>query len=294
MGVGEDSNTNLVSVIINCFNSEAYIKKAIESVISQTYTSWEIILWDNQSKDNTREYVFSFNDIRIKYFLAPSFTTLSLARKLAIEKANGNYIAFLDSDDYWSPLKLALQIDELEKNSEVEIVHTNFKVVTENDELNVQIQQNYYSTIKQTGYSFKNIYKKLLYGNFIIFSSLMIKKNVYDKIGGINENFNQNEDYELLLKASLITKSTNIPEELTYYRIHSNNQSHGNIELSYIENQIIFKNLHEKYFSLLAYYRNNFRYNVFLFKANKKSILFLTNPLNWFFLLEYFLKKINK
>lgn len=294
MDVVEDSIGNLVSVIINCYNSEAYIKKAIESVVSQTYIRWEIILWDNQSKDNTREIVMSFKDKRVKYFLAPTFTTLSLARKNAIQKASGTYLAFLDSDDYWNPNKLSLQINEFDKNSEVGIVHTNFKLVTENDNLKVQLQKNYYATIKQFGYSNEKIYKRLLYSNFIIFSSLIIRKNIYDQIGGINDNFNQNEDYELLLKASLITNSTNIPQDLTYYRIHSNNQSHGNIELSYIENQFIFKNLQEKYLSKLAFFRNNFRYDFFLFKENKKSIFYLFNPINGYFFIEYILKKINK
>jgi hypothetical protein len=123
---------------------------------------------------------------------------------------------------------------------------------------------------------------------------LIIRKNIYDQIGGINDNFNQNEDYELLLKASLITNSTNISQDLTYYRIHSNNQSHGNIELSYIENQFIFKNLQEKYLSKLAFFRNNFRYDFFLFKENKKSIFYLFNPINGYFFIEYILKKINK
>ena len=294
MDVVEDNIEDLVSVIINCYNSEAYIKKAIESVISQTYIRWEIILWDNQSKDNTKEIVMNFIDDRIKYFLSPTFTTLSLARKNAIQKASGTYLAFLDSDDYWSPKKLFLQINEFEKNSEVGIVHTNFKLVTENDNLQVQLQKNYYATIRQFGYSNENIYKRLLYSNFIIFSSLIIRKNIYDQIGGINDNFNQNEDYELLLKASLITNSTNIAQDLTYYRIHSNNQSHGNIELSYIENRFIFKNLQEKYFSKLAFFRNNFRYDFFLFKENKKSIFYLFNPINVYFFIEYILKKTNK
>jgi glycosyltransferase involved in cell wall biosynthesis len=294
MDVVEDNTGNLVSVIINCYNSEAYIKKAIESVIAQTYNQWEIILWDNQSNDKTREIILGFNDDRIKYYLSSTFTNLSLARKHAIQKASGTYLAFLDSDDYWHPNKLSLQIVELKKDNDVGIVHTNFKLVSENDNLKVQLQKNYYATIKQFGYSNKKIYKRLLYSNFIIFSSLVIRKNIYDQIGGINDNFNQNEDYELLLKASLITNSTNISQDLTYYRIHSNNQSHGNIELSYIENQIIFKSLHEKYLSTLAYFRNNFRYNYFLFKANKKSIFYLLNPFNCYFFIEFILKKINK
>jgi glycosyltransferase involved in cell wall biosynthesis len=292
MDLVKENQSGLVSIIINCYNSEAYIKKAIESVISQTYNNWEIILWDNHSKDKTRKIVLDFKDDRIKYFSAPTFTTLSLARKNAIQKAKGTYLAFLDSDDYWDPNKLSLQIAEFKKNNEVGIVHTNFNLVTENDDVKVKIQENYYSTIKQVEYSNRKIYKKLLYSNFIIFSSLMIRKNIYDQIGGINENFNQNEDYELLLKASLITNSTNISQILTHYRIHSNNQSHGNIELSYLENQVIYKNLQEKWFSFFAYHRNQFRFHIFLNKSHQRSLLFALNPINWYFTAEYVFRKL--
>lgn len=294
MDVVEDSLGNLVSVIINCYNSEAYIKKAIESVISQTYIRWEIILWDNQSTDRTREIVEYFSDSRIKYHLAPSFTTLSQARKSAIEKAKGKYLAFLDSDDYWAPQKLEAQVMILENNQDVGMVHTQFKLVTENKELITNLQNNYYSTIKQYTYYNKNIFRKLLYSNYIIFSSLIIRRNIYDSIGGINVTFNQNEDYELLLKASLITKVCNIPQKMTFYRIHSNNQSHNNRELSYLENKILFKSLNEFFFSFFAYHRNQFRYNIFLYKNHQQSMIFIFNPINWYFTLEFFIKKVIK
>ena len=94
-------NKPLVSVIMNCYNSDTYLGEAIDSVISQTYKNWEIIFWDNQSTDKSAEIVKSYDDERIKYFYAPSFTSLYEARNYAIEKANGEYIAFLDCDDKW-------------------------------------------------------------------------------------------------------------------------------------------------------------------------------------------------
>ena len=64
------SGKNLVSIIINCYNGEKYLKEAILSIKAQTYKNWELIFWDNRSHDNSRKIVKSFNDIRIKYFLA--------------------------------------------------------------------------------------------------------------------------------------------------------------------------------------------------------------------------------
>jgi glycosyltransferase involved in cell wall biosynthesis len=288
------NKTGLVSVIINCFNSESFIKEAIDSVISQTYSNWEIILWDNRSTDRTREIVKGFQDERIHYFLSQDFTSLSLARKRAIEKANGEYLAFLDSDDYWEPEKISLQVKLLKENPQIGITHTNFNLVTEDSDIKAKLQNNYYASIQQKVYSNKNIYKTLLYSNYIIFSSLLMRKNIYDATGGINESFNQNEDYELLLKASLLSQASNISAPLTYYRIHSNNQSYKNQELSYIENRVIFKNLNETFFSSLAYYRNQLRYNIFLYKNRETNLFFVLNPINWFFILEYIIRKLSK
>ena len=93
----------LISIIINCFNGERFLREAIDSVIAQTYSNWELIFWDNQSTDSTANIVRSYHDDRIRYFYAPEHTSLGEARNLALEKANGVYIGFLDSDDKWLP-----------------------------------------------------------------------------------------------------------------------------------------------------------------------------------------------
>ena len=83
-------NSNpLISVIINCYNGEKYLREAIDSVINQTYQNWEIIFWDNQSTDSSKQIVTSYKDNRIHYFCAPTHTSLGEARNLAVEKANG-------------------------------------------------------------------------------------------------------------------------------------------------------------------------------------------------------------
>ena len=78
-------NQPLVSILINCYNGEKYIREAIDSVIAQTYANWEIIFWDNQSIDSSASIVKSYNDVRIKYYYAPTHTLLYDARKLARE-----------------------------------------------------------------------------------------------------------------------------------------------------------------------------------------------------------------
>ena len=86
----------LVSILMNCFNGEKYLKQAIDSVLAQTYRNWEIIFWDNQSTDGSAEIFTSYRDSRLKYFYAPEHTRLYEARNCALEKAEGELIAFLD------------------------------------------------------------------------------------------------------------------------------------------------------------------------------------------------------
>ena len=122
---GQHNNQPLVSVIMNCFNGEKYLRGAIDSVISQTYKNWEIIFWDNQSNDNSAQIFKEYKDERLKYYCAPShIEILYKARNYALKKANGEFIAFLDVDDWWLPEKLEKQIP-LFDDPEVGMVYGN-------------------------------------------------------------------------------------------------------------------------------------------------------------------------
>ena len=95
----------LVSVIMNCFNGEKFLREAIDSVLAQKYQNWELIFWDNQSTDSSAEIVKSYDDPRIYYFYAPQHTLLYEARNYAIQKSKGEFLAFLDVDDWWEPTR---------------------------------------------------------------------------------------------------------------------------------------------------------------------------------------------
>ena len=99
--MSEIQNMPLVSIIINCFNGEQFLRETIESVINQTYPNWEMIFWVNQSTDSSADIVNSYEDPRIRYIYASEHTSLGKARSLAIKEARGEYISFLDSDDMW-------------------------------------------------------------------------------------------------------------------------------------------------------------------------------------------------
>ena len=233
----------LVSVIINCHNGDKYLKKCIESVISQTYQKWELILWDNCSNDNSAKIFKEFKESRFKYYFNSSKVPLSKARNMAAKHASGEWIAFLDSDDYWLDRKLEFQIDLIKNNTlEPSLVYSKSIILNSSIKIENSWSKNIVNSKKSISY--KNmpngeIFSSLIFENFIPLSSALISKNKYFTKGPINEKLNQAEDYDLFLKLSLneIVLYSDCPQ--TIYRIHNNNLSATQLNLNFNETLII-------------------------------------------------------
>ena len=120
-------NNPLVSIIINCYNGERFLKEAIDSIYMQNYNNWEIIFWDNASDDNSAEIANSYDE-RLKYFCATKTSDLGMARNLAIQEATGKYIAFLDCDDRYLTHKITSQVDRLCYASVIVINENGFEI----------------------------------------------------------------------------------------------------------------------------------------------------------------------
>lgn len=110
--------SDLVSIITPTYNCGKFIEETIESVLKQSYENWEMIIVDDCSTDNTKEVVEQYTkiDSRIKYYILDKNSGAAVTRTKAMELANGNYIAFLDSDDLWMEDKLMRQLDFMKKN----------------------------------------------------------------------------------------------------------------------------------------------------------------------------------
>ena len=102
-----------VSVIMNCYNGERTLREAIDSIYAQSFADWEIVFWDNASTDGTEAIARSFADGRLRYFRAQTNTTLGEARRRAMREARGEWVGFLDCDDWWFPNKLERQLAAL-------------------------------------------------------------------------------------------------------------------------------------------------------------------------------------
>ena len=213
----------LVSVLINSYNGEEYIKKSMNSVLSQSYQNWELIFWDNLSEDNTESIVKSYNDERINYFRTQTHASQYQARRLAIKKCSGELIAFLDVDDWWDDRKLEKQVKSFESDN-IGFSCSNAWLINERGKRRKKIA---FKKIPEG-----NVLNELLKQDFITMSSLMIKKSSYDSLEyGFNPEFEIIGDFDLVLRLSLDNMFGAIQEPLTYYRLHGSN-------LTYTKNRL--------------------------------------------------------
>lgn len=123
-----------VSVIMPNYNSEKYIKQAIESVLSQTYKNWELIIADDCSSDSSCKIVSSIIDDRIVLLTSKTNEGAAVARNKAIDKASGRWLAFLDSDDLWLPYKLEMQLSYMVSKN-IAFSYTDYDLIDENGKM---------------------------------------------------------------------------------------------------------------------------------------------------------------
>lgn len=208
-------NDITVSVIMNCFNGERYLNEAISSIYSQSYTNWEIIFWDNCSSDRSASIAQSY-DSKLKYFLSNKTMPLGKARNLALQKANGDFICFLDCDDIYLPDKLEVQLAAVKANNAVLSYSGWLKINESGDVLNKFILKNEY----------KNQFENLLKSYKVNFQSLMIDRSYLAKNNiEFDENTTFSPDFNLVLKIAYDEPLLSISKPLVKYRVHKDSMS---------------------------------------------------------------------
>ena len=204
------------SIIIPSFNSAQFISKCIDSVIKQTYKNWEIIVIDNNSKDETVKIINSFKSDKIKIYKINNEGIIAKSRNLGIMNSTGNWIAFLDSDDSWEKNKLDICLKYIEKKN-IDFIYHDLNI-------NYQNKKKFFSETMKGYYLKKPIIKDLLKkGNSTPTSSIVVKKELIIKVGLLDESKNiaMSEDYNLTLKiASITDRFKYINKKLGTYLIH--------------------------------------------------------------------------
>ena len=216
---------HLVSIIMNCYNGEKYLDESLSSLLKQTYQNWELIFWDNISVDNSKKIFEKYKDKRFKYFIADKHSILYHARNLAIQKASGEYIAFLDTDDIWLEDKLDKQI-KLFSDDSVGLVYGNYWRYNESG----FFKKKKLASKKPLPYG--KITDTLLKEYSVGILTVVIKKKlIKNKKTIFDTNFDMLSDMDFILKFSKDHKFGCVQEPVAIYRQHENQLQNKNIDL---------------------------------------------------------------
>ncbi len=204
-------NKITVSVIMTAYNTwHDYLREAIDSILSQTFTDFELLIMDDGSTNDVAAVIQEYTDTRIKYFYQ-KHAGISVARNQLLKQARGKYIAIMDSDDVSLPERLEKQVKYLDENPNVGLLGGNGIIIPAN---------------RPMKYPRNVSFVKLLHGCFLIHSSVMWRRDLFEfnKLE-YNTDFAYAEDYELWSRAVRYCHVQNLPDVIIKYRKHTANVS---------------------------------------------------------------------
>ena len=265
----------LISVVIPTYNRADLIPKAIQSVLDQTYQNWELIIIDNYSDDGTKEVIDSFRDPRISMILIPRTGSVAASRNMGVRHSKGEWIAFLDSDDWWFTTKLSSVCEVMQRNPD--LIYHDLQIVSGPNDAK--------SHRKTKSRKLKDpiFLDLLLNGNDIALSSVVVRKSIFMKVNGMNESptFFAIEDYEIWLRIAQISNLfVHIPKVLGAYQLHDGNIGKinnfhylSNALMSYLDD--LDKKQLRRYQSLYIYQIARSNYHDKKFKETTADLIFV-------------------
>ena len=184
------NNLPLVSILMTIYNAEHYLKEAIDSILAQTFSNWELIAVENGSTDQSPLMLSHYDDPRVQVFVLRENIGRTPALQYAFEQARGEYIAILDADDVSHPVRLERQVEYLNRYPEVGLVGAWSEFI---DEYSHPFEQFKPPTDR------KKLYDSLGWTNPIIHSSTMYRRELARRVGAYSNQFTYAQDYGLLL-----------------------------------------------------------------------------------------------
>jgi len=208
-------STPLVSVMMAVYNSEKYLREAIEGILNQTYTNFEFLIINDGSTDKSKDIILSYSDPRIIFMENDVNSGIVKSRNTCLENSKGKYIAILDSDDIALPIRLEKQVEFMEANPAYGMCGTYFKVI------NNKGKKLYNVKFPISDFDLKSY---LHFGNSFCHSTMLIRSDLALKFK-YPEDYQLGEDYALWQSISKVSLIYTIPVFTTFYRIHGNNIS---------------------------------------------------------------------
>ncbi|MCP4705586.1 MAG: glycosyltransferase [candidate division Zixibacteria bacterium] len=236
-----DCQAGLVSVIIPVYNRKEYLRQTIESVMQQTYTNIELLVVDDGSTDGSREIIDSYSE-RIIILEHPNRANKgqSAATNLAIKHAHGEFIAILDSDDFWEKDKLNIQVNHFNSNPDVGLVYCNGVAVNDRNEWLYNI---YTSDHKEN-----NKPEAILIDCYIFIpTNSLVKSSVFNQIGPLDESLRVAQDHDLAIRLAEATNFAYIDKKVFSYRRHKGSISNKSTKIRWINAFIILEKARQRY-----------------------------------------------
>lgn len=211
-------NSGCVSVVIPVYNGERYLQRAIDGVLAQTYTDVEIVVIDDGSTDSSPTMLREYGD-RLCVTHQANCGNVGLVRNTGIERSRGEFVAFLDQDDWWLPEKLQKQVDMMRSDDRIGLVHTGVTCF-DNETGNETGPLN---PLCRPERMIGECYEVLLLGNPLYNSSVLVRRSVIDRVGPCDSNIKGNtiQDYGLWLRVAKTHRFGFVPDAVTCYRIHA-------------------------------------------------------------------------
>lgn len=231
---------NLVSVVLPTYNRGEMLKNTISSIVSQTYTNWELIIVDDASNDNTEEIVNDFNDSRIHYTRNQKNFGANYSRNRGAALATGEYLAFIDSDNEWSPEKLERQMRCFKAESVLDLVFC--KVLVKDGELEKNVPDEEIKDLKEI----------MVRKNVVDTSSALMRKNAFKRVGGFDEQITRLQDWDLFFRFIVVYEypTMYMDECLDINYIQTDSITKNNWKL--FDSMTYFMMKYEKWYSSMA------------------------------------------
>lgn len=227
-----------ISIITASYNYENYIKETIQSVLSQTYNDWEMIIVDDCSTDNSVNVIKSYNDERIKLFVNEKNLGLKETLKRGIKEATSDWIVFLESDDVLSPDYLAKKVEIAQKYNDINLIFNDCEFFGDEERVKAfeHALKKTRSLLQNQSYPKKMLYDFYQSNKIFTFSSVMTKRSDLLKV-----NFNAKLDYlidwHLWIQLSSLGKFYYLSEKLTKWRLHNNSYINSSTQKSPVDLQ---------------------------------------------------------
>jgi glycosyltransferase involved in cell wall biosynthesis len=214
--------TPLISVIITNYNYGRYLRQAIDSALRQTYPNVEVIVVDDGSQDDSAEVAKSYGE-KVR-FISQQNQGVSVARNRGVEESAGEFVAFLDADDFWFPEKLQKQAEQLMADLDLGLVHSGIQEINGDGAKLETIIEGMEGWVAR---------EMLLFERPVIHSlgsTGLIRRSAFDAVGGFDPELSTSADWDFCYQVALRQRIGFIAEPLVYYRVHGSNM-HGNIKL---------------------------------------------------------------